>query len=504
MKRKLAMILAVVMLLGMVLPQMAMAAPAGTYYISVSIKGPDAAGIEKTVTATSGTGSEDTLLAAEVVALVNAKKTAIETAFTGTGLRDILEAGVTAFSADGSAWDDYVNANISSVTGDFKNTLSNKSSTYSALEANTPNVVTYTVDANTYTVTVTLEPYTPPYTPPISDNSTTETEETVQNPDGSVTTIVTDKTTGTVTEATEYPNGVTGTTVTDKEGNITDISVDIPESAIEEAAKTGEAITLPVTLPDAGDSQDVPAVNVTLPSGVESVKVKLPVNESNPGLVAVIVDENGNETIVPKSVVTEDGVGLELDGSANVKIIDNSKDFEDMPDEHWADDAVAFVSARELFQGVTDTNFAPESPMTRGMMVTVLHRLESEPNVDFETVFDDVQQNAYYTAGVCWAADNGIVDGYEDGSYRPEDTVSRQELVAMLYRYAGEPAVADNALDFADADEIDAYAENAMRWAVDTGIVEGVTDDTLCPLNMATRAQVATMLMRFCNYMMNK
>lgn len=164
---------------------------------------------------------------------------------------------------------------------------------------------------------------------------------------------------------------------------------------------------------------------------------------------------------------------------------------------------MAFTSARNLFLGVGDTEFAPQSTMTRGMLATVLYRLESEPDANIQNMFHDVQENAYYTDGVNWAAENGVVKGYGDGTYKPEQIISRQELVVMLYRNAKEPAVEDGALDFPDAEDIHGYAKAAMRWAVDNGIIVGM-DGKLNPEGWATRAQVAAVLMRFCDYLMNQ
>ena len=237
---------------------------------------------------------------------------------------------------------------------------------------------------------------------------------------------------------------------------------------------------------------------MNLPVGSGSVKVNLPVAKPDPGLVAVIVDERGNETLVPKSVVTEDGLKMEMEGSANVKIVDNSKSFQDVPEGHWANDAVSFASARNLFQGVNETAFAPNRAMTRSMLATVLYRLESQPDTSAEDVFTDVNEKAYYAGGVSWASDNGIVTGYGDGTYRPDQVITRQQLAAMLYRYAGSPDVTGAGLNFPDAANVSDYARDAMKWAVENGIIQGKTDGRLDPHGLATRAQVAAMMMRYC------
>ena len=178
------------------------------------------------------------------------------------------------------------------------------------------------------------------------------------------------------------------------------------------------------------------------------------------------------------------------------KTPDASASFTDVVSGDWYYDAVQFVYEHGLMNGTSQTTFAPQRTTTRGMIVTILHRMEGEPSAA-AAVFSDVAETSYCGAAVAWASQNGIVTGYDAGTFRPDAPITRQQLATMLYRYAGSPAV-EGSLSFPDADGVADYAEAAMLWAVQTGIINGKTDGTLDPAGLATRAQVATMMARYC------
>ena len=145
--------------------------------------------------------------------------------------------------------------------------------------------------------------------------------------------------------------------------------------------------------------------------------------------------------------------------------------------------------------------FSPSRSVTRGMLVTILYRLEGEPAVTNTAVYSDVAAGRYCTAAVAWAAENGIVNGYADGSFHPDDAISREQLAAILYRYAlykgyDTPASASLA-KFSDSAEIGSYARAALAWANAEGLVNGTSSGTIAPKSTATRAQTAVILMRF-------
>lgn len=168
-----------------------------------------------------------------------------------------------------------------------------------------------------------------------------------------------------------------------------------------------------------------------------------------------------------------------------------------MAEDTWYAQNVAFVASRELFCGTSDTQFSPGIAMSRGMLVTVLYRLEDEPETPTEALFRDVQAEQYYAQSVTWAAEAGVVEGYGDGSFGPDDPISREQLAVMLWRYAGKPESAGSLDCFTDADKADTWAVDALRWAVKQGIITGRGGGILDPQGRATRAEVAAMLMRY-------
>ena len=151
--------------------------------------------------------------------------------------------------------------------------------------------------------------------------------------------------------------------------------------------------------------------------------------------------------------------------------------------------------------GMSATTFEPNSTTTRGMIVTMLYRLENEPAAA-SAGFTDVAAGQWYTDAVNWAAANNIVNGYGDDQFGPTDTITREQMMAILYRYAqykGYDVTASADLSaYTDAANISSYAVSAMQWAVGEGLINGITDTTLVPGGSATRAQVAAILMRFC------
>ena len=177
--------------------------------------------------------------------------------------------------------------------------------------------------------------------------------------------------------------------------------------------------------------------------------------------------------------------------------------FTDVEEGAWYYDAVAYVYDKGMMTGVTDTTFEPDATTTRGMIVTMLYRLEGEPAVDNAAAFADVAAGAWYEKAVAWASQNEIVNGYGDDLFGPNDAITREQMAAILFRYAqykGLEAVTleENLGAFEDAGQISEYAVQAFNWVVGQGLMTGVTDTTLEPASSATRAQVATILMRYC------
>lgn len=378
-----------------------------------------------------------------------------------------------------------------------------------ALEVNAHTVLTitggtYSVDPSAYVVpgyvaSYNGSTYTVYYPVPVTPGNTSSS--TTKNPDGSTTTTTTDKTTGTVTETTKNPDGSTTTVETKKDGSVTEtnktangsvgtvktdangnseISASISTADVNATAKKNEPVAAPVSVAPAASSAAAPVIKLSVPASAGEVSVVIPVTNAQQGTVAIKVNPDGTEEIIKTSVVTKDGVVLGVKGSAQIKIVNNDKDFSDTVG-HWAESDVDFVSARELFTGTAPQTFSPESATTRGMVVTVLARLAGEST--------DGGAN-WYDKGCAWAVTNGVSDGTD-----PNGTVTREQLAAMLYRYFGSPAVSGS-LSFADASSVSEYAHDAMQWCVNNGIINGM-DGLLNPQGQATRAQGSAMFARY-------
>ena len=177
--------------------------------------------------------------------------------------------------------------------------------------------------------------------------------------------------------------------------------------------------------------------------------------------------------------------------------------FNDVSANDWFASAVDYVTGKGMMNGTADNTFSPKANTTRGMVVTVLYRLENQPSTSAAS-FTDVASGAYYANAVAWANANGIVSGYGSGKFGPNDKVTREQLAAILYRYAqykkydvsvGEDT---NILSYDDAQSISSYAIPAIQWACGAGVVTGKSGSKLDPKGNATRAEVAAMLMCFC------
>ena len=305
--------------------------------------------------------------------------------------------------------------------------------------------------------------------------------ETTTAKDGSTSKTTTNPNGSSVTE-NKAADGSTGTVKTDRYGQTT-AETQLSSKAVETAKKNGEPVKAPVEVEATRNSNTAPVVNIEVPKSAGETKVEIPVSNVKPGTVAVLVHPDGTEEIIKNSVPTEDGIQLTVNGGITVKIADNSKDFIDTR-EHWSRDQVNFVAARELFQGVGDNQFGVGRPMTRGMVNTVLARLAG---VDTTPA---TGQN-WYDKGIAWARENGVSDGTN-----PNGNVTREQLATMLYRYAGSPTVSGT-LSFTDTHEANLYAQDALLWAVQNGILNGYGDGHVGPKANAERAQVAAMMARF-------
>ena len=301
--------------------------------------------------------------------------------------------------------------------------------------------------------------------------------QTTTGKDGSVTKTETKKDGSSVTE-NKAADGSTGTVKTDKNGN-TEAETKVSTKAVEDAKKSGEAVKAPVEVEASRDSSTAPTVKVELPKNSGDTKVEIPVSNVKPGTVAVLVHADGTEEIVKNSLPTEDGIQLTINGGATVKIVDNSKGFIDTQD-HWAKDAIDFVSARGLVNGMSATIYAPNNSTTRAQLWTILAR---QNDADLNG------GNTWYEKAQLWSKEKGISDGTE-----PNAAINRAQMVTMLWRAAGQPTAGGTA-NFTDV-PADSYYANAVSWAVEGGITAGVGGGRFDPNSTCTRAQIATFLYR--------
>ena len=317
------------------------------------------------------------------------------------------------------------------------------------------------------------------------DGSVTKTEtradgtkiQTETKKDGSTVKTTTNPNGSSVTE-TKAADGSTGTVKTDKHGQ-TEAETKLSSKAVEDAKKSGEAVKAPVEVKATRNSNTAPTVKVELPKGAGETKVEIPVTNVKPGTVAVLGHADGTEEILKDSIPTEDGIRLTVDGGATVKIVDNSKDFIDTRN-HWAKDAIDFVSARGLVSGMSGTTYAPDASTTRAQLWTILARQNNADLTGGATWYEKAQ---------AWSKANGVSDGSD-----PNAAINRAQVVTMLWRAMGQPTAGGSA-NFTDV-SADAYYASAVSWAIETGITAGVGGGRFDPNATCTRGQIATFLWR--------
>ncbi len=176
--------------------------------------------------------------------------------------------------------------------------------------------------------------------------------------------------------------------------------------------------------------------------------------------------------------------------------------FTDVPEDAWYKEAVDYVYANGLMSGTSATTFAPSTQLSRAMMVQILYNLEDRPAAAESAAFTDVAADAWYAGAVNWAAGEGIVSGYGNGKFGPDDLITREQMANMLYYYAQwaglEPSAGADALQgFQDAGQVSSWASDAVSWAVSSGLISGTGNQTLAPTATATRAEVAQIMMAF-------
>ena len=345
----------------------------------------------------------------------------------------------------------------------------------------------------------------------VTETTVTESKGTVETAaDGAKTTTTTNtatttdangnKTTTVTTEQTvEKADGSTGSVVTNENGETVSATATISEKAVEQAQKSGSAVTVPVTVAATNDAATATAVEITVPQGAERAKVEIPVENVKPGTVAVIVNPDGTEEIVKTSTTSDEGVVLTLDAGATVKLVDNTKPMKDVKGDEWYADNIAWATSHEVMNGVGGGNFAPNDPTTQGMMVQLLY------NLDGNALVPAAEGEAWWSAADRWADGGNITQGL-GAAHDPAAPAAREADILMMFNYAeakGYDVSARADLSrFPDAANVSDEAREAMAWAVAAGLINGTTDAqgnvVLDPQGTATRAQISAIIERFC------
>lgn len=294
--------------------------------------------------------------------------------------------------------------------------------------------------------------------------------------------------------------------------------------AQKEILPDGNGTEIPVTEDENAAPGDIPAssYDIILPARITGGTLKLshasarenqrvtitatPNNGNNLERLR-ITDRNGNtltlqnlgngkyEFTMPKSNVEVDVV---FQPTATIW----NNPFRDVSMNDWFYDAVKYASVNNLMNGYNGA-FSPREPLSRAQLAQILYNKANKPSVPTTNAFDDVVSGAWYNSAVYWAMKNQIVNGYGNRTFAPNGSITREQLAVMLWRYAGSPAPTNSSLNFSDANQIRTYALDAFRWAVGSGIINGVGNNQLNPGGTATRAQAAQMLKKYFESSMN-
>lgn len=217
------------------------------------------------------------------------------------------------------------------------------------------------------------------------------------------------------------------------------------------------------------------------------------------------IDDGGNATIVRNAIYNAEDKKMVFKTkhfSKYALVYDEfNNTFNDVKETFWFYQYVRFAFSKDILNGVSENRFNPEDKMTRAMLVTALYRINDDIYKNQKLNFSDVKADEWYTDAIAWAYENNIVTGYSDSKFGTNDSITREQIIAILYRYAElKKYNTDNNFDlseFSDKSEISSYTVDAMKWALENGIISGRTKTTLCPKDSASRAEVAAMLARF-------
>lgn len=419
MKRNIAKMLVLLLMLGTLLPQTALAAT--TYYVDVTITGPDAEGVERTLSASSSRyGTMDTPLAAELASVVDSAYHEMETVFSGTGLRNIVDTGAQAFREGESAWNLYVEKYYDSVDSSFKDTLKSLSSTFANLTVDRVNRVTYRDNGRLYTVTVTLKGYTTGSgssgnTPVAPDGHKIVMEPVPNN------TLRADKNT--------LPKGETAV--------IRDSAASNGYVLSDLAVKDVSGNDIPVRRQSDG------VYAFTMPESSVSVRAMMVADPDMTGISKQLnTDQNisymqgmADGRFYPASSVTRGQVAQIFYRLLKEQKVSSKSTFTDVPDTLWCAEAVNALASLGIVEGVGNGKFAPNQPITRAEFVTICARF-AKLSASGET-FTDVPADHWAFDAISTAASFGWVNGVGNGQFAPNQHITRAQAAVLLNRLLG-------------------------------------------------------------------
>ncbi len=261
---------------------------------------------------------------------------------------------------------------------------------------------------------------------------------------------------------------------------------------------TGGKVTVTPTRPTRGQTV---TINVTPNEGYKLDTLVVTDNKGN-NVELTKVSDNKYTFVMPAGKVTVTPTFVKTNATDETKDPSAVKRFSDVASGAWYAEYITYVTENALMNGYDDGRFGPNDQTTRAQIVTVLYRLEGEPATRSSNSFSDVSAGGqYYSSAVAWAAINNIVNGYEDGRFGPNDNVTREQIAAILYRYATykgyDTENAGSIANFSDAAKVSSWANTAISWAVGEELMNG-DNGALRPQGNATRAEIAALLMRFC------
>ena len=443
MKRNIARTLALMLVLCTLLSQTALAAT--TYYVDVTITGPDADGVERTLSASSSRyGTMDTPLAAELASVVDSAYHEMETVFSGTGLRNIVDTGAQAFREGESAWNLYVEKYYDSVDSSFKDTLKSLSSTFADLTVDRVNRVTYRDNGRLYTVTVTLKGYTTGSgssgnTPVAPDGHKIVVESVPNN------TLRADKNT--------LPKGET--------------------AVIRDSAASNGYVLSDLTVKDMSGN-DIPVSKQSdgvyafiMPESSVSVRAMM---VADPDMTGISKQLNTDQNIAymqgmadgrfyPASSVTRGQVAQIFYRLLKEQKVSSKSTFTDVPDTLWCAEAVNALASLGIVEGVGNGKFAPNQPITRAEFVTICARF-TQVSASGET-FTDVPASHWAYDAISTASSFGWVNGIGNGQYAPNQHITRAQVAAILNRLLGRCMAGES---YEDARHYTDVSESYWAW----------------------------------------